>query len=134
MKKLLLIILLAAVAFGQTYKEFAAKYKYEINYKKALEHSRVEQKDLLLVVVTNYCPWCRKLEKKVLANEEVNSEIHKHYIPLIINREEGRLSKKFETPVVPVTYIVNYKNDKDIQSIHGYQNREDFLHILKKKK
>lgn len=130
MKKLLLIVLLVAVVYGQTYKEFAAKYKYETSYEKALKRSQVEQKDIVLVVISNYCPWCRKLEKKVLANRAVNSEIQKHYIPLIMNREEGKLEKKFETPIVPVTYIFNYKNTKDIQAIHGYQNREDFLHQL----
>jgi len=130
MKKLLLIVLLVAELFGQTYREFAAEYKYETSYEKALKRSEVEQKDILVVVISNYCPWCRKLEKRVLAHKVVNSEIQNHYIPLIVNREEGKLEKKFETPIVPVTYIVNYKNTKDIKAIHGYKNREDYLHQL----
>ena len=133
MKKLLLLVLLTVLTYAQSYKEFAAKYKYETSYEKALERAKSEKKDILLVQVTNYCPWCRKLEKKVLAKDAVNSAVHKDYIPLIVNREEHTLDKRFDTPIVPVTYIVSYKNDTEIKSMPGYHGKSDFLDMIKKK-
>lgn len=131
MKKLLLVVLLTTLLFANSYKDFAAKYKYEINYEKALQKAKKEKKNILLVQVTNYCPWCRKLEKRVLAKDMVNAQIHKNYIPLIVNREEKTLPKRFETPTVPVTYIINYKDDADFKSFAGYKSKDDFLHIIK---
>ena len=119
--------------FGPVYKNFAKKYKYETSYKEALKRSKLEKKDILMIQVTNYCPWCRKLEKRVLADKELNAQVHKDYIPLIVNREEKTLDKRFDTPIVPVTYIISYKDDTKFISKPGYRSKEDFLHIIKKK-
>ena len=132
-KKLLLVALLSSLAFAKSYKEFAAEYKYETNYDKALQRAKVQKKDILLVLVTNYCPWCRKLEKKVLASERVNEVVQKNYIPLIVNREEGTLKKQFETPIVPVTYIISYKDDTKFTTTRGYKGKENYLHLIQKK-
>ena len=133
MKKLLLLTLLVTLAFAQSYKEFAKEYNYEIDYAKALERAKAEKKDILMVQITNYCPWCRKLEKKVLAKKSVNAEVQKNYIPLIVNREEGKLDKRFDTPIVPVSYIISYKDDTKFTSRPGYLGKSDFLYMLKKK-
>ena len=132
MKKIVLFLLLVTLAFAQSYKEFAQKYGYETDYKKALKRAKVEKKDILLVEVTNYCPWCRKLEKKVLASKKVDNYIHKNYIPLIVNREEKKLPKEFDTPIVPVTYVINYKDSKDFKQTRGYKSKNDFLNIIQK--
>jgi len=136
MNKLLLMVLamvsVATLTFAQSYKDFAAKYNYETNYETALKLAKAQKKDILLVQITNYCPWCRKLEKKVLANATVNKEVHKNYIPLIVNREEHTLDKRFDTPIVPVTYIISYKDDTQFKAKPGYHGRLDFLHIIKK--
>jgi len=132
MKKLLLIALLATLSFAQSYKEFAKKYGYETVYSVALAKAKKAQKPILMVQITNYCPWCRKLEKKVLAKEKINTYIHKYYIPLILNREEAVLPKRFATPIVPVTYIIDYKDDTKFTKIMGYKSKEDFAHLIKK--
>ncbi len=133
MKKLLLIALLATLSFAQSYKDFARDYGYETVYSVALAKAKKEKKPILMVQVTNYCPWCRKLEKKVLAKEKINTDIHKRFIPLIVNREEAALPKRFATPIVPVTYIIDYKDDTKFTKIMGYKNKQDFAHLIKKK-
>jgi len=133
MKKIVLILLFVTLAFAQSYKEFAKEYKYETEYAKALKRAKAEKKDILLVQITNYCPWCRKLEKKVLASKRVNKEVQKNYIPLIVNREEGTLDKRFDTPIVPVSYIISYKDDTKFISKPGYQSKSDFLYMIQKK-
>ncbi|WP_457749671.1 thioredoxin family protein [Sulfurimonas sp.] len=131
MKNILIIVFLATLSFAQSYKDFAKEYGYETDYKAALIKAKKEQKPILMVQVTNYCPWCRKLEKKVLAKEKINTDIHKRYIPLIVNREEAKLPKRFATPIVPVTYIIDYKDDTKFTKIMGYKNKKDFTHMIK---
>ena len=132
MKKLLLLALLATLAFAQSYREFATEYHYETDYKQALKLAKAQKKDIMLFEITNYCPWCRKMEKKVLVKKEIDAFVQKNYIPLIVNREEGGLPKQFATPIVPVTYIISYEDDTKFSATPGFQSREDLLLILKK--
>lgn len=117
--------------FAKSYKEFAKEFGYETSYTQAVERAKKEHKDILMLEVTNYCPWCRKMEKKVLSAENIDSYIQKNYIPLIVNREEGGLPKAFHTPIVPVTYIISYKDTEKIKATPGYQGKSDFLHLIK---
>ena len=132
MKYIILVALLTTALFSKSYKAFAQEHKYETSYEKAVAIAKKEKKDILMVQITNYCPWCRKLEKKVLASDTVDSYIHKNYVPLIVNREEGKLPKQFKTPIVPVTYIISYKSDAEFKATPGYHSKSDFLHLIKK--
>lgn len=132
MKNLLLIVLLSMVMFAQSYQEFALKYGYETNYEKALTRAKKEKKEILMVQVSNYCPWCRKLEKRTLADSKIDKAIHKDYIPLIVNRQEKTLHKRFDTPIIPVTYIIDYKDDSKFIDLRGYQGKNEFLTFIEK--
>ena len=134
MKYIILVALLTTALFSKSYKAFALEHKYETSYEQAVAIAKKEKKDILMVQITNYCPWCRKLEKKVLASPKVDSYIHKNYVPLIVNREEGNLPKQFKTPIVPVTYVISYKDNTKFKATPGYQGKSDFLHLLKKSK
>ena len=125
-----IIMLMSTLAYGQSYKEFAQKFGYELSYEKAMIRAKQEKKDVLLIQVSNYCPWCRKLEKRTLSSEKINALVQKKYIPLIVNRQEGTLHKRFATPIVPVSYIINYTDDTKFKSFPGYQNKTDFYSII----
>lgn len=66
MKAILILVIVIELLNGQTYKEFADVYSYETNYEKAYLKARKEKKNILLITVANYCPWCKKLENRVL--------------------------------------------------------------------
>lgn len=132
MKIILLVVLLTISLFGNNYKEFAKKVDYELDYKVALEKAKKEKKDLMLFMVANFCPWCIKFEKVILKKEKYNSLIHQKYIPLIINREEKKFPKKFDTPMVPTAYFVDYKTGEIKQKIVGYANRAEFIDTISK--
>ncbi len=67
-------------------ENFASEMKYETNYDAAVVKSKKLQKNIMLVLVSNFCPWCRKFEQRVLLKNEVNDLIQKNYIPLILNK------------------------------------------------
>jgi len=132
MKILLLALILLNQIYAKSYKDFGDEFQYELNYKIALEKAQKEKKDIMILMVSNFCPWCQKLEKVVLSKAKINNQIHKKYIPLILNKDERNYPKKFETPMVPTVYFVDYKTEKIIKRVVGYNNRLDMINIINK--
>ena len=132
MRLLYTLLFISTLLFSQTIEEFALKYQYETDYNVALQKAKKAHKYIFFVMVTNYCPWCRKYEKRTLADEKINAEIHKRFIPLILNREKGQFPEQFNTPIVPVTYIVNHKDESIVKKEMGYKGKKDLIEILNK--
>jgi thioredoxin-related protein len=110
---------------------FASEMKYETNFDDAVKRSKKEQKNIMLVLVSNYCPWCRKFEQRVLLKEEVNAVIQNNYIPLILNREKDPFPKEFDTGFTPIVHFIDYKTQKSYKNVIGYNNKDEFTYILK---
>ena len=112
-------------------ENFASEMKYETNYEDAVKKSKKQQKNIMLVLVSNYCPWCRKFEQRVLLKEEVNAIIQKNYIPLILNREKDPFPKEFDTGFTPIVHFIDHKTQKSYKNVIGYNNKDEFTYILK---
>lgn len=112
-------------------KNFAQNMGYETEYKTALQKAKKEHKNLMLVLTTSYCPWCRKFETNVLSKEEVNKEVHKKYVPLILNRDKKEFPKQFKSTFTPVVYFIDASNETILHKVTGYNQREEFLYLLK---
>ncbi len=130
MKFLFLIMLLFSQIFAKSYTEFGKEFSYELHYKEAVEKAKKEKKDIMLLMVSNFCPWCQKLEKVVLSKEKINTQIHTKYIPLILNKDEGNYPKQFETPMVPTVYFIDYKTEQIKTKVIGYNNRQDMINTI----
>ena len=74
MKKILLIVLLFSSFLFSS--DFAKTYKYETDYKKALAKAKNEKKDIVFVLISDYCPWCDRLKEEVL-NDSIIELINK---------------------------------------------------------
>ena len=112
-------------------ENFASEMKYETNFDEAVKKSKKLRKNIMLVLVSNYCPWCRKFEQRVLLKEDVNAIIQKNYIPLILNREKDPFPKEFDTGFTPIVHFIDHKTQKSYKSVVGYNNKDEFTYILK---
>ena len=130
MKKLILLLAMITTMLAEGYKDFAKEMAYETNYKTALERAKKENKNLMILMVTNYCPWCSKFEKKTLSDKSVDSVIKAKYIPLILNKEEKNFPKYLETPIVPALFFVKPNEEKAFYENVGFSNKTDFLNLL----
>ena len=130
MRFLLILSLLTTIAFASV-DTFAKEMAYETNYEQALSRAKQEKKDIMFVLVTNYCPFCRKFEKRALMSEEVDKMVKAKYIPLIINRERHNFPKHFESQRIPITYFISYKDDTKFTQTLGYKSKKDFIEYLK---
>ena len=129
-----LFIVLVTTLFlqaGDHITEFAKEYQYETSYKTALAKAKKQNKELMLVMVTHYCPWCRKFEQKALSNKTIDKRISKKFVKLILNREKHNFPEKFDTPRIPTTYFIKVKDESIILTHIGYKNA-DFTKVLNK--
>ncbi|MDF1874677.1 thioredoxin family protein [Sulfurimonas sp. SAG-AH-194-I05] len=113
-------------------KNFAQEMNYEVSYKEAVQKAKKMKKNIMLVLVANYCPWCRKFEQRVLLQEKINTLIHKNYIPLILNKEKDSFPKKYNKSFSPIVYFIDYKTLKSYKEVVGYNNKEEFMYIIHK--
>jgi hypothetical protein len=132
MKTVILTLLTALTLSASDIEAFAQKMSYETDYNTALQKAKASKKHMMFVMVTNYCPWCRKFEKRTLVKDEVNSIVQKNYIPLILNREKGAFPKKFFTKRIPVVMFIDPNSEEVVHESLGYKNVKDFVKELNK--
>ena len=132
MSKFLIFMSLTVLAFGSDYKDFALKMGYETSYKEALERAKKEDKDLMVLTISNFCPWCSKLEKRVLSKQEVDKVVKTKFIPVILNKEEKNSPKKYAAPIVPTLYLVKPKKEEIYDTQVGYLNKIDMIKFIAK--
>jgi len=115
-----------------THETFAAEMGYETSYKTALAKAKKEGKDVMLFMITSYCPWCRKLESRILAQNDIDAKIKTKYVPLMLNLDKDTYPEQFsKTRFTPILYIVNSKDETIKHKFTGYSSRGDFLRVLK---
>ncbi len=117
-----------------THETFAADMDYETNYKTALEKAKKEGKEILIFMTTSYCPWCRKLENRILSQNDIDAKIKSKYIPLMLNLDKDTYPEQFaKTRFTPILYVVDVKDESIKHKFVGYSNRGEFLHLLRGK-
>ncbi len=115
-----------------THDTFAKDMHYENNYKIALSKAKKAGKPLMMFMTTSYCPWCRKLENRILSQTDIDSTIKKRYIPLTLNLDKDSYPEKFaKTRFTPIIYIVNSTTEEIEHKFVGYTSKDEFLHLLK---
>ncbi|KYJ87693.1 thioredoxin family protein [Sulfurovum riftiae] len=116
-----------------SYENFAREMAYETNYMAAMKKAKAEGKPVMVFMTTNYCPWCRKFESRILTEVEIDRQIKKKYVPLLLNFEKKEFPSILdEIAVTPTLYIIDPKTEKILHTFVGYSSREDFLRELKK--
>lgn len=117
-----------------THESFAKDMRYETNYKTALAKAKKEGKALFIFMTTSYCPWCRKLENRILSQHDIDAQIKAKYIPLMLNLDKDSYPEQFaKTRFTPILYIVDAKDESIKHKFVGYSARGDFLQVLKGK-
>ena len=120
---ILFLLLLSLHASSQN----AQKLGYYSNYKEALAVAKEKDKPLMLIVVTSYCPWCRKFERKSLSSEKVATYIKKYFIPVIVdrNKDAEHFPSLYQTPRIPTVFYIDAHTEKVYWETVGYLNRSD---------
>lgn len=110
---------------------FSYATNYESTWEEALQKATLEDKPLLIVMYSNQCGWCKKLETDILQDHEV-SELTANFICVRINvKEREDVTKKFLVRGVPMVILMSTKVGYDRVFILGYLPKEQFIECLK---
>ncbi len=117
-----------------THETLAKDMGYENDYKVALAKAKKEGKELMVFMTTAYCPWCRKLENRILSQEHIDKKIKATHIPVMLNFDEKKFPKNLKKiSVVPTLYIVDAKTETIKETFVGFSSRNIFLNYLNNK-
>jgi len=119
-------VFLAAQTFG-------AELKWQTDYDKALAAAKADGKILMVDVYTDWCGWCKKLDKDVYANPDVQAKLTKDFVALKINPEKSQkslqLAQKFGTHGYPHIVFLD-ASGKKISEVIGYVPADKFSQKL----
>jgi thioredoxin-related protein len=119
-------VLLAARGLG-------AELQWHDNYDKALAAAKSDNKIVMVDVYTDWCGWCKKLDRDVYANADVKAKLAKDFVPLKINPEKSKknleLARSFGTRGYPHIVFLD-ATGKKVSEISGYIPAEQFTQKL----
>lgn len=122
MKALFFVMLLSLGLFG-------ADIAWQETYASAQSKAKKESKPMLVIITTEQCRWCRKLESTTLSEEAIISKINTHFVPVHVTRDKSIYPKTLSAKMVPMSYFID-GNGKIIHSMPGYWSSEDYDSIL----
>lgn len=147
------IFLLTAGSFTEKAAENAPKIGNEnelhwMNFNEGYSIAKKNKKIALIDTYTDWCGWCKKMDRDTYTNPEVISKINKHFIPIKFNPEirdvkynlEGKEYTGFELHSIisnrhqsgyPTTYFIITKKNR-VMIEEGYQDPKNFLATLDK--
>jgi thioredoxin-related protein len=123
MKKILWVCLLAFSVFG-------ADITWNSSYDQALLKAKKEGKPLMVLITSEQCRWCRKLEATTLQDDEVVSRINTTFQAVNVIKDKSIYPKSLSAKMVPMSYFLDPKSGKVLYSIPGYWGAEDYNSIL----
>ena len=130
--KRVLIIILVFLAFAswEIYdylRPTTDKVSWVDDYENALEKSKLRDKPLMIYFYTDWCSWCRKLERETYNNDQVATLLNENFICLRINAEKHpNLTAQYVIPGFPVTLFLS-SNGEELGRIIGYKGPDVFL-------
>lgn len=129
MKSFLVMFLFISSLFGAEVDKFAKETNYYRDYNSALAVAKKENKMLMLLVVADYCPWCKKFERKTLKKKDISDFISENFIPVVIDnkRDKGMYPKEYNTPLIPSVYFINPQTEKSLYKTVAYMKRKEYM-------
>lgn len=99
------------------------------NYDKALAKAKKVKKDVYMLITSDACKWCRKLESKTLTDSYLMKKLKEKYVLLHVSRDSDFIPAEFKKKRVPRHYFLTDKGE-NIYTFLGYWNVPDFMSFL----
>ena len=124
MKKILILLGLGLLSL------YAADLNWAGSYKEAVAKATEQKKSVMLLVTTETCRWCRKLESTTLKDENVVARLKKDYVSVHVTRDVDDYPCHLKVKGVPTTFFLDANAKPLIKKVIGYWNAEDYLSFL----
>ena len=99
-------------------------------FDEALARARSEKKLLLVDVYTDWCGWCKKLDREVFADPRV-AEASRSLVAIRVNAEKGgeSVARRFDVQGYPTVLFVDGSGNV-VKRVDGYVDTAEMLKIL----
>lgn len=138
MKKILLFLLLV-IAHSNIASAKDLQWK---KFNEGISEAKKSGKKILVDVYTDWCKWCKEMDKKTYADKNVSAYLKKKFVIIKLNAEgnekvmyEGKLITPQEfaqgmgVDGYPATVFLQ-NNGKPITLLPGYSTPDQFIHVL----
>ncbi len=106
-----------------------ADINWSPNYADAQAKAKKESKPMLVIITTEQCRWCRKLEATTLEDPSIVQQINTRFSAVHVTRDKSVYPKNLSAKMVPMSYFLD-PNGKVLYSMPGYWSTEDYQSIL----
>ncbi len=103
----------------------AKKLGYINSFDKGIALAKKEHKMMMLVLVRDGCPWCKRLENDTLSDSFITDET-KNFVNVLIDRT-AKMPDYYRTPIVPVVYFIDPNTQESVFETAGYRDVGEFL-------
>lgn len=119
MKKSLLLLIL----FFTTLANAQVKFEKFNNLSEMLKAAKAQQKSIFIDGYTDWCVWCKVLDKEVFSDKTFADTLHKYFIPVKLEMEKDSLgviiARKYAVRGFPLALILNAEGSL-VTKINGY--------------
>jgi thioredoxin-related protein len=130
MKRLIAVTILGLLAFSAG---VSAEVDWGHDYDAALVTAAKDKKLVMVDLYTDWCGWCKKLDKDTYSDKDVAAKLTKDFVAVKLNPEKSqrnaKLSKDFGTTGYPHIVFVD-AHGKKVSEIDGYLPAAQFLEQL----
>ncbi|OGC76461.1 MAG: hypothetical protein A2145_00705 [candidate division Zixibacteria bacterium RBG_16_40_9] len=152
---LLVLLGLAAVGYSEADKKSSKDKKSAgkdeagqlvwYRYDQGLKKAKSEKKPILVDFYTDWCGWCKKMDKDTYGNQEVMKLLNEKFIIVKINAEsknpleikddqgkqktEAQIAREFNVSAFPITWFLRPTGEQ-ITYVPGYYPADNFVPVL----
>jgi thioredoxin-related protein len=113
------------------------------NYTEGVRQASAANKKILVDVYTDWCGWCKKMEKDTYSDEDIKSYLTENYILVRLNAEsdaketvrneemtQADIAKAYRVTGYPTTVFLS-SDCQPITYVSGYMKPAEFMPVLK---
>ncbi|MBU0987134.1 MAG: thioredoxin family protein [Proteobacteria bacterium] len=102
-------------------------YRYDIG----IDLAAAQKKKILVYFYTQWCPYCKKMDREVFSDPAVISFLNENFISIKVDMDkQKKLAVAFNVRGVPANWFLSDKGEK-IGNIPGYVRTDMFMKLLK---
>jgi thioredoxin-related protein len=132
MKNRVVLALAALLVFGAASSSLAEVHFKDLSFDAAKKLALKEKKKIMVDFYTDWCGWCKVLDRKTYSDEAVGKAADANFISIKIDAEKGEgvaLAKQFQISGYPTILFLS-ADGKEIDRVVGYQDASRFERSL----
>ncbi|MEE8588121.1 MAG: DUF255 domain-containing protein [Sulfurimonadaceae bacterium] len=108
---------------------FANEIKWNDSFEAAKAKAQKTDKIIYVLITSETCRWCRKLEDMTLEDKKVIDNLNSKYSAVALTRGKDTYPPCLKAPMVPMSYFLTPEGTV-LYSVPGYWNEEDYLSMM----